>query len=56
MTALQAAYRELCDQGRTHHAALRALANRYDLDKETVERVLRKADREDKRWEERRAS
>ena len=56
MTALQAAYRELRDQGRSHHAALRALANRYGLDKETVERVIRKADREDKQWKERRAS
>jgi hypothetical protein len=51
MTALQLLYAKarLEDGGRGHHAALRAVAEATGLDKDTIQRCLRRADRADER-------
>ncbi len=46
-TDLLIAYRIHRDQGHGHHAALKALARRFDIDKETVSRVIERAERAD---------
>jgi hypothetical protein len=42
-SVLLAEYRTHREQGHGHHAALLALARRFDLDKATVSRVIEKA-------------
>jgi hypothetical protein len=42
-SVLLSEYRAHRDQGHGHHAALLALARRFDLDKATVERAVEKA-------------
>jgi hypothetical protein len=46
MTDLLTEYTKHRDQGHGHHAALLALARRFDLDPETVGRVIERAQRE----------
>jgi len=47
MSHLLAEYRKHRDQGHGHHAALKALARRFDLDPATVGRVVDRAQRDD---------
>jgi hypothetical protein len=47
MTVLQAAYADERANGRAHHAALRALSERFDLDAGTIGRVLARAEGDD---------
>lgn len=49
MTDLQLMYAQERLNGRGHHAALRAVAARTNLDKDTVDRCLRRARRADER-------
>ena len=46
MSELLRMYGELRARGVGHHAALKALARRLDVDKDTVMRVLEKAEKE----------
>lgn len=50
MTELQKLYtKERVENGRRHHAALRAISRLTGIDPESVGRALRRAEREDRR-------
>jgi hypothetical protein len=57
VTALQHLYaKERLESGRGHHAALRAISAATGLDKDTIQRCLRRAERADERDAKGRAS
>ena len=45
MSDMRSEYRKHREQGHGHHAALKALARRFDLDPATVGRVIDRAER-----------